>query len=65
MNNQFDELAKGLAQSGTRRQTLNKFGVGSSARRWPVSGWRTALKPRHSTANAIDQIMDATPLVPH
>ncbi len=28
MNNQFDQLAKGLAQSVTRRQVLKKFGVG-------------------------------------
>ena len=28
MNNKFDELAKELAQSVTRRQALNKFGVG-------------------------------------
>src|SRR5258708_5772731 len=28
MNEQFDELAKGLAQSVTRRQALKKFGVG-------------------------------------
>jgi len=28
MNEKFDELAKGLAQSGTRRQALKKFGVG-------------------------------------
>ncbi len=28
MNNKFDELAKGLAQSATRRQALKKFGVG-------------------------------------
>ena len=28
MNNKFDELAKGLAQSVTRRGALNKFGVG-------------------------------------
>ena len=28
MNNQFDELAKGLAQSVTRRGALKKFGVG-------------------------------------
>ncbi len=27
MNNKFDELAKGLAQSTTRRQALRKFGV--------------------------------------
>ena len=27
MNHKFDELAKGLAQSVTRRQALKKFGV--------------------------------------
>jgi len=28
MDNKFDELAKGLAQSVTRRQALKKFGIG-------------------------------------
>ena len=28
MNDQFDELAKGLAQSVTRRAALKQFGVG-------------------------------------
>ena len=28
MNDKFDELAKGLAQSVTRRAALKKFGVG-------------------------------------
>ena len=28
MNNQFDELTKGIAQSVTRRAALKKFGVG-------------------------------------
>jgi hypothetical protein len=28
MRNKFDELARGLAQSATRRQALKKFGVG-------------------------------------
>lgn len=28
MNNQFDELTKGMAQSVTRRQAMKKFGVG-------------------------------------
>ena len=28
MSDKFDELAKGLAQSATRRQALKKFGVG-------------------------------------
>jgi hypothetical protein len=28
MNNKFDELAKGLARSVTRRQAIRRFGVG-------------------------------------
>jgi hypothetical protein len=28
MNNRFDELAKGLAESTTRRQALKKFSLG-------------------------------------
>jgi hypothetical protein len=28
MNDRFDELAKGLAQSVTRRNALSKFGIG-------------------------------------
>jgi hypothetical protein len=28
MNNKFDELAKGLAQSATRREALKKLGLG-------------------------------------
>lgn len=28
MNNQFDELTKGLAQSVTRRAALKRFGLG-------------------------------------
>jgi hypothetical protein len=28
MNNKFDELARGVAQSVTRRQALKKFGLG-------------------------------------
>ncbi len=28
MNTKFDQLAKGLAQSATRRQALKRFGVG-------------------------------------
>jgi hypothetical protein len=31
MNNKFDELTKGMAQSVTRRQALKKFGVGLAA----------------------------------
>ena len=31
MNNKFDEMAKGLAQSVTRRQALRRFGVGFAA----------------------------------
>jgi hypothetical protein len=63
MNDKFDELAKGLAQSVTRRGALKKFGAGLVGIALPGLDWRTALKPRHSTANAINPIMDAVPLV--
>ena len=31
MNDKFDELIKGMAQSATRRQALKKFGAGLAA----------------------------------
>jgi hypothetical protein len=31
MNEKFDELAKGLAQSATRRQALKKFGLAAAS----------------------------------
>jgi hypothetical protein len=31
MNNEFDELTKAMAQSGTRRAALKKFGIGLGA----------------------------------
>jgi len=40
MNNKFDELAKNMAQSVTRRGALQKFGVASSELRSPHWGWR-------------------------
>jgi hypothetical protein len=39
MNNKFDELAKGLAQSTTRRQALKKFGVGLAGIALACLGW--------------------------
>jgi hypothetical protein len=38
MKNQFDELAKGLAQSVTRRAALKKFGVGLAGMALAVLG---------------------------
>jgi hypothetical protein len=38
MNNKFDELTKGLAQSVTRRAALKKFGIG-------IAGMSPACQP--------------------
>ena len=38
MNDKFDELAKGLAQSFTRRGALKKFGVGLAGAALPFLG---------------------------
>ena len=38
MNDKFDELAKGLAQSVTRRGALKKFGVGLAGSAVAASG---------------------------
>jgi hypothetical protein len=43
MNNKFDELAKGMAQSVSRRQALKKFGVG-------LAGLALALLRSEATA---------------
>jgi len=44
MHDKFDELAKGLAQSITRRGALKKFGLGAAC----CSGWlcRAAVNAR-------------------
>ena len=39
MNNQFDELTKGLAQSVTRRAALKKFGIGLAGMALACFGW--------------------------
>ncbi len=44
MNNKFDEFAKAMSQSGTRRAALKKFGVGL------VGAALTALGPRSAAA---------------
>ena len=48
MNHQFDELAKGLAQSVTRRGALKKFGVG-------VAGFAVAALGLANRAEAATQ----------
>ena len=44
MNNQFDELTKGLAQSVTRRAALKKFGVGLAGMALACFGLATSAK---------------------
>ena len=50
MNNKFDELAKGLAQSVTRRQALKKFGVGLAGIALACFGLadKAGAAPRHA-----------------
>ncbi len=53
MNHQFDELAKGLAQSVTRRGALKKFGLGLAGMALAALGFaRTAeAEPGHGPLN--------------
>jgi hypothetical protein len=53
MNNKFDELAKGLAQSVTRRQALKRFGVGLEG----LAGTRAGFV---ATFGAVDQKSDTS-----
>ncbi len=49
MNDKFDELAKGLAQSVTRRQALKKFGVGLAGMALACFGLADRAKATKST----------------
>jgi hypothetical protein len=45
MNDKFDELAKNMAQSVTRRGALKKFGVGLAGIALASLGWRSTGRP--------------------
>ena len=47
MNDKFDELAKGLAQSVTRRQALRRFGVGLAGAVLASLGLANNAEARH------------------
>jgi hypothetical protein len=47
MNDKFDELAKGLAQSVTRRQALRRFGVGLAGIALASLGLANKAEARH------------------
>ena len=53
MNNQFDELTKGLAQSATRRAALKKFGVGLTGMALACFGLANSARAGTCTPNAI------------
>jgi hypothetical protein len=55
MNNKFDELAKGLAQSVTRRQALKRFGVGIAGMAVACFGLvnRTEARPKNSDCGCV------------
>jgi hypothetical protein len=48
MNNKFDELAKGLAQSVTRRQALKRFGLGLAGMALACFGLANNAKAAHT-----------------
>jgi hypothetical protein len=52
MNNKFDELAKGLAQSVTRRAALKKFGVGLAGLALASLGLANKAQARHGPTGA-------------
>jgi len=58
MNNQFDELTKGLAQSVTRRAALKKFGVGLAGMALACFGLVNAVEAQ--TSVVCDPAGDAT-----
>ena len=52
MNNKFDELAKGLAQSVTRRAALKKFGLGLAGLALASLGLVNKAQARHGGTGA-------------
>ena len=56
MNTKFDELAKGLAQSGSRRQALKKFGIGLAGMALACFGLvnRAEAAKKSSTCNPLN-----------
>jgi hypothetical protein len=65
MNNKFDELAKGLAQSVTRRQALKQFGVGLAGMALACFGLanKTEATPPHAACynNCVDGCLISNP----
>ena len=51
MNNKFDELAKGLAQSVTRRQAFKRFGVGLAGMALACFGLANKASAAHCKKN--------------
>ena len=62
MNNKFDELAKGLAQSVTRRQAFKKFGVGLAGMALTCFG---LADKAHATRTCVDKFDLCNPNSPY
>jgi len=58
MNNKFDELAKGLALSVTRRQAFKRFGVGLAGMALACFGLADKAKA-HSFKECVDRCVKA------
>jgi hypothetical protein len=61
MKNQFDELAKGMAQSVTRRQALKKFGVGLAAMALGCFGLANLAQAKGGRKNCLGYGASCTP----
>src|SRR5438445_5946334 len=62
MSNQFDELAKGLAQSVTRRQALKKFGVGIAGMALACFGWALTVAAQNSQLGPLVELSQPNPV---
>lgn len=59
--NKFDELAKGMAQSVTRRQALKKFGVGLAAMALGCFGLANLAQAKGGRKNCLGYGASCTP----
>src|SRR5881397_2795233 len=60
MNNKFDELAKGMAQSVTRRAALKKFGIGLAGLALACFGLANAGEPQGTALLSGKAVEDLT-----
>jgi hypothetical protein len=57
MNNKFDELAKGMAKSVTRRAALKKFGIGFAGMALACFGLGNTARANKHGGNTCEECM--------